>query len=313
MREWLQDVALAGLLAGRQSYSTQELRGFRLPDGMAGGAERLAETLVQRLLLAENAGVYRFSHRILGEQLAAEAMMRRGPAAATLDCLVPRRSPTISGVREDALVTITLVCMRSQNWRVAVAARDPLAAAAATPSDAELVERRAAAQLLWDTYTRRAVWMWQRAASNLLDHASALGRLLAADRRSEIALRIRSAIHDGAREQQGNAIRAWAFSRPDGFVDDLRQVLADPGRDGVVQRQATVAAEDGRFVEVIDDLATLVEDAPDHSAKQTAASALARLMPPDRRLEIGLRLMRTAEAHLVLSSSRTGQPRERSC
>ena len=109
--------------------------------------------------------------------------MRRGPAAATLDCLVPRRSPTDlrrarGRARDDhpGLHAVPELARRS-------AARDPLAAAAATPSDAELVERRAAAQLLWETYTRRAVWMWQRAASNLLDHASALGHLLAADRR----------------------------------------------------------------------------------------------------------------------------------
>ncbi|MGH2944685.1 MAG: SIR2 family protein [Solirubrobacteraceae bacterium] len=301
VRAWLHSVALAGLLAGRRSLLAYELDRFPLPDGAAGSPRELAEMLVQRLLLAEHAGVYRFAHRILGEQLAAEALGDREPTAALMDCLVPRRSDAIAAVREDALVTVTLVCLRAADWRRAVAERDPLAVAAATPNDASPQERRQAAELLWGVYTERAIWMRQRGTSALLDHASALGRLIDKDPESEIARRVRAAIHPGEREQQGNAINAWVRSRPKGFVEDLRKVLADHGRDGVVHRQAASAALDGGYTELLDELVQLVETTPDSAVQQGAGLALVQLLPAERRLDLGLRLMRTQEADLVLT------------
>lgn len=301
VRTWLQDVALAGLLAGRRSLTVVELMRFPLPEGATGSADQLAEMLVQRLLFAENAGVYRFAHRILGEQLAAEAITRRPASDAILDCLAPQRTATISGVREDALLTVTLASLRSAAWRRAFAARDPLAAAVATPNDASDAERLRAAELIWERYTRRAIWMWQRGLSQLLDHASALGRLVATIPDSEFSRTVRTAIHSGTREQQGNAVRVYSRVNPKGLVDDLRVVLDDPDRDGVVHRQAALAAEDGGFTELVDPLADLFASSPDHSVRQTAGSALIKLLPADRRLEVGLRLMATEDADLMLA------------
>jgi hypothetical protein len=101
-RAWLREVALAGTLAGRRTFSVEELERFALPSGVR--TDRLARGLEQRLLLAEDGGSYRFHHRLLGEQLAAEALVECGPLPELLDALVPLIDAELSGVRLDATV-----------------------------------------------------------------------------------------------------------------------------------------------------------------------------------------------------------------
>lgn len=300
VRTWLEDIALAGLFAGRKSFDVAQLSAFALPRDAEGDQRQLAELLVQRLLLAEDAGIYRFTHRIFAEHLAAEALVSRPVTEAALDSLAPRRTSRVAGVRDDALLTVTLLCRRSEPWRTAIAERDSVTAAACIPDTAPSAQRQEAAQLLWDTYTDRGVWMWERGHSALLDHAQALGRLLGRESASPVAVEIRQAIRTGTAEQQGNAITAWARSRPSWLQDELSAVLNDGGRNGVVLRQAALAAINCRYVGLVDDLLRVLTVTRDSSVQQTVGFALVELMPEDRRLELGRAAMRTPEADLVL-------------
>src|SRR5262249_62311068 len=98
-------------LAGRRTFSVEELERFVLPSGVQ--TDRLARGLKQRLLLAEDGGSYRFHHRLLGEQLAAEALVECGPLPELLDALVPLIDIELSGVRPDAAVPVALPALQS--------------------------------------------------------------------------------------------------------------------------------------------------------------------------------------------------------
>ena len=137
-RLWLRQVALAGTLAGRRTFSVGELERFALPTGVE--AERVARGLEQRLLLAEDGGSFRFHHRLLGEQLAAEALVEHGPLPELIDALVPLIDVELSGVRADAAVPVALAALQSREWRATLGQRDPLAAARATPEGAPRAE-----------------------------------------------------------------------------------------------------------------------------------------------------------------------------
>ncbi len=300
VRRWLEDLALAGVLAGRKSFDDRQLLALELPAGAEGDQRQLAEQLVHRLLFAENASVYRFTHRIFAEYLATEALLRREVTQPSLDCLAPRASDGLSGTRDDVALTVTLLCRQSTAWRQAVAGRDPLIAAAATPDDATPAEREDAARTLWDIYSERGVWMWDRRHSSLLDHCRALGRLLAHDPHGQVAADVRAALHRGTAQQQGNAITAWSHSHPDWLEEQLASVLRDDGRDGVVLRQTALAALECRFVDLVDELLRVLTVSRDSSVQQTVGFALIELMPKERRLELGRAAMRTPEADLML-------------
>ncbi|WP_158276809.1 SIR2 family protein [Paraconexibacter algicola] len=300
VRRWLQEVALFGLIFSKRGFTSGELRCFTLPPGTYGGLDGLTEALVHRLLLSEAEDGYRFPQRILGEQLAAERLVGLEPGEALLGALVPRAAADVGAVREDALLSVTLACRRSKVWRKAVADRDPMAAAVATPRGASEGERDTAALSIWRTYSEWRIWMWSRGRSSVLDHAASLGRLVAGRSRCAPARLLQGAMRGGGREEQGNAIRALAISPPPNFISELRAVLEDPTRDGVVLRQAAIAAEDLGYVDLLDALLVLVETALDDTVKQTAGASVIQLTPEERLVEVGRRLARTTEADLSL-------------
>ncbi|MCW3033356.1 MAG: hypothetical protein JWM60_1701 [Solirubrobacterales bacterium] len=297
---WLRKVALAGVLAGRRTFTEPELREFALPEGATGDPAQLARALEQRLLLAEDHGSFRFHHRLLGEQVAADALIDAGPQPEILDCLVPFLDAALSGVRADAIVPVALACLRSQQWRDAVAARDPLAAARATPTQAAEPDRERALRALWQNALDSQIWVWDY-GTQLTDDAEAMGRL--GRTLSDTALApILTAVHDGTPEDQGNAIRVLARARPDAIESDLRMLLADPDRNGVVLRQAAIAAADAAITPLIDDIVAMLVARPDSLVQQDGVHSLLRLTPPGRLLEIGRQLMGSKEADYVLTA-----------
>jgi hypothetical protein len=297
---WLRKVTLAGVLAGRRKFTERELLEFALPEGATGDPTQLARALEQRLLLAEDHGSFRFHHRLLGEQVAADALIDVGPQPEVLDCLVPFIDAALSGVRPDAIVPVALACLRSQQWRDAVAARDPLAAARATPAQAPEPDRERALHVLWQNALDRQIWVWDY-GTQLTDDAEAMGRL--GRTLSDAALApILIAVHGGTPEDQGNAVRVLARARPGAIERDLRALLADPDRNGVVVRQAAIAAADAALTSLIEDIVAMLVARPDSLVQQDGVHSLLRLTPPERLLEISLQLMRSEEADYVLTA-----------
>jgi hypothetical protein len=297
---WLRKVALAGVLAGQRTFTELELLQFTLPEVATGDPVQLARALEQRLLLAEDRGSFRFHHRLLGEQLAATALIDAGPQPEILDCLVPFLDAALSGVRADAIVPVGLACMRSVQWREAVSPRDQLAAARATPEDAPEHDRERALHILWQNALDTQIWVWDYGVQ-LTDDAEAMGRL--GRTLSDATLdRILTAVHEGTSQDQGNAIRVLARARPSTIESDLRTILADPDRNGVVLRQAAIAAADAELTSLIADIVAMLAARPDSLVQQDGVHSLLRLTPAERLLEIGLQLMKSEEADYVLTA-----------
>lgn len=295
-RKWLRSIALSMALAGRTTLDAQELQHFELPGDIVGGAAALVEQLVQRLLLAEDDGNWRFAHRMVGESLAAEALELHEPKGALLDAIVPRATPDLAGVRPDLVVPVTFAALHSDAWRRAVAERDPLAAARATPSTAPLATRRLAAQRLWCTYAGWGIWMWDRQHADLLQDAEVLGRLLRTRDMHDMVDEVRRGLH-GDPQQQGNAIRVLSRVRPPWLKDDLARVLGDDAHEPVVRRQAAIAAREAGLHELLDAvIARAVQPADDAERQDCTLVAVHMARNHDERIDVVRRLMNNRKA-----------------
>jgi hypothetical protein len=299
VRIWLRDVALAATISGTRTLSESDLWRVSPPEGGEIDPVELARALEHRLLMAEDAGSFRFQHRLLGEQLAAEALVSAGPLPALRDCLVPYVDKRLSGVRPDAVVTVGLACLRSSGWRVAVAERELGLSARATPRDATARERSAALRALWDKAIAAQVWVWDR-GTGLTDDAEAMVRLVRGLPNGRVAREMRKAIDSGTSQDQGNAIRILSRALPRGLEAKLRKVLRDADRNGVVLRQAALAASACGFLGLVDDIVEMMLAQPESVVHQDAIISLKRLMGDHPRLEVYQRLMAGPEADYVL-------------
>jgi hypothetical protein len=302
VRSWLRRLALAAAIAGRRTFSVDDLRAFGVPEGAGGDVVELARTLELRLLLAEEGDSFRFHHRLLGEQLAAEAMVEAGPALALLDCLVPYLDQDLSGVRPDLVVPVALACLSSPAWRGALADRDPLAAARATPDHAPLAEREAALATLWENALANQVWVWERGI-RIADDAEAMGRLLRGCPESEVAAAIRAAVDSGTDQDQGNALCVLSRAGVASLEGLLDRVLSETGRDEVVLRQAMMAAVDRGFLALVERIVELLLERSEHGIHQVGAIALDRLFGDQPRIDLYLRLMAGPEADYMLANA----------
>lgn len=300
LRDWLRKLALAALIAGQRTFSEQALRRLDSPPGSDTDVLDLARALEQRLLLAEDRGSFRFHHRLLGEQLAAEALRERGPLPELLECLVPYVDEGLSGVRPDAVVPVSLVCLDSVQWRQAVLERDPLLVARSTPSAAPPEEREDALRSLWRNATSKQVWVWER-GMQLTDDADAMGRLLRTIPESPVAAEIAAAIECGTDQDQGNAIRVLARARPAEFESMLAGVLGVPGRNEVVLRQAALAAADCGFADLAENIVEMLLRESEETVHQTGIAALRNLFGNEPRLDLCLRLMVSPEAGYLIA------------
>ena len=300
VREWLRSLALAALIAGQRTFSEQVLRRLDPPPGSNADVLDLARALELRLLLAQDRGSFRFHHRLLGEQLAAEALRECGPLPELLECLVPHIDEGLSGVRPDAVVPVSLVCLDSVQWRRAVSERDLLLVARSTPSAAPPEEREDALRVLWRNATDKQVWVWER-GMQLTDDADAMGRVLRTIPESPVAAEIASALEHGTDQDQGNAIRVLVRARPAGFESMLAGVLANPGRNEVVLRQAALAAADCGFTDLAENIVEMLLRENEEAVHQTGIAALRNLFGDQPRLDLCLRLMASPEAGYLIT------------
>ena len=300
VRIWLRDVALAATISGTRTLSETDLWRVAPPGGGDVDPVALARGLEHRLLMAEDAGSFRFQHRLLGEQLAAEALVLSGPLPALRDCLVPYVDERLSGVRPDVVVTVGLACLRSIEWRVAVADRDLAVAARATPRDATVRERSGALRVLWDRAITAQVWVWDR-GTGLTDDAEAMIRLVRGLPNGRVAREMKKAIESGTSQDQGNAIRILSRALPQGLEAKLRRVLRDPDRNGVVLRQAALAASECGFLGLVDDIVEMMLTQPESVIHQDAIISLKRLLGDHPRLDVYERLMAGSEPGYVIA------------
>ena len=246
VRAWLRRLALAMVLAGRTDLDLVELAAS-LPAELRefGDATAVAERLVSASLLrAGEGGRYGFVHRLIGETLAAEALLEVDPATShALDVAAPVSSELIRGLRTDWLVPMTLVATKSEAWRAALAERDALAAARTVPSDAAVEERRAAAELIWNQYVEWRIWLSDRQRTSIVDDEAVLAKLLAAGDLDDVHSTIRDGLRSDEREAVGNAVRVLAAAGDVSIEPELRSLL-ETTTDSVLARFAAGAARD---------------------------------------------------------------------
>lgn len=246
IRPWLRRLALAMLLAGRSDLHVDEIAAS-LPDELLafGDAAAVAERLVSATLWRANGeGMYSFIHRILGEALAAEALLELDPeSSGILDVAAPIVNAKVRGLRDDWLVPMTVVAAASENWRRELSKRDPLAAARATPPGATVEERESASRAIWQSYVEWRIWLSNYRLISIVEDESVLARLLAGGGLEELQNEIREAITSGSRETVGNAINVLANLGDRTIEPDLRRIL-EASDDPVLRRIAGLAARD---------------------------------------------------------------------
>jgi hypothetical protein len=243
-RVWLQDAALAMGLAGRTSASVAELAEIVLDPRVSAIPTEIAEGLIQRSMLRRSGDEYSFTHRIIGEFLAAEALLRLGPRGDLLRAIVPVRNELVYGIRSDWRVSVSFAMLASEEWREAIKPRDPLGWARAVPAGAGRSDRQDAALLLWRTYRKWKIWLWEREEPDLLQGVASLSRHLAAGDLPEVIEEIREGLDDSSAQVQGNAVRVLSQRglAVESLEDDLRRILSDDFREAVVRRQAAAMA-----------------------------------------------------------------------
>lgn len=118
-----------------------------------------------------------------------------------------------------------------------------------------------------------------------------IARLLRNDSDGSQVAMLRDHLRHGSETEQGNAVRILARVRPAGFTEDLRVVLRDPDRNGVVIRQAAVAAADLNLTDLIDDIVDAMLKTSDSLIHQDCSIALKTLTPDGHLLEVSKRLI----------------------
>jgi energy-coupling factor transporter ATP-binding protein EcfA2 len=310
VRAWLRNVALTLHLAGRTTLALQEIEQIDIPQEagqIVGSAKDIADALILRFLLQESEGNYSFTHRIIGEALAAEALNELPPEGAILDAVAPVCDEEVRGVRQDWLVPLTFLLSRNSDWRAAVRERDPLAAARAVPASTSHDERRDAARLIWSTYCERKVWAWGYDSPDLLDDAEALGRLLRTEDMRDVVEEVRRGIDDESAQIQGNAVRVLSRVAPPGFVDDLRSILGDDGREAVVRRQAAIAARDIGARELLPLIIQRAAHPADTAEAQDASICAFDLAGEDGLIDTAMELAKHPESRPMAQSRLNGR------
>jgi hypothetical protein len=101
---------------------------------------------------------------------------------------------------------------------------------------------------------------------------------------------------EGSDQDRGNAIRVLARAQHPELEPILLEILQLPGQNGVVLRQAAIAAEDRGFGELIWPLVEMLKREHDNLVHQVGVHVLSRLTPTKRLLEVFSELLEGPEA-----------------
>ena len=241
-------------------------------------------------------GGYAFTHRMIGEGLAAEALDELVPSEPLLAAIAPRRNGLVRGSRRDWSVPLSLLLSRNEAWRAALADRDPMHVARTTPSSAPPEVRRAAAGRLWRTYTEWEIWIYNYDVPRLINDAAAVARLIRAGGLDDLVAEIRAGIDHKSPQVHGNALRVLSLAEVADLESDLRRVLEDDARESVVRRKAAIAASDMRLHSLLPLIIKRAANPEDSSEAQDASIALRQLTRDDEVIDVLRHLTKSDEA-----------------
>ena len=291
-RQWLRKVALAMHMVGRASLTGEEIGQIALPSTVTSSCDDVCDDLVARLLLrpSGSSSEIRFTHRMFGACLAAEALSGLDPVPELVQALAPRYSDKLSGVRRDVVVPVSWLLGRESQWRAPIQERDPLVVAYSTAPNAPVELRAEAARTIWDHAVEGGVWIWDYGLPEVVEGRRALGRLLAAGGLDELGAEIKEAIDSSELHVQGNAIRVLASAKRTDVEPELERVLRDDDREAVVRRQAAIAAGELKVVDLLDLIVERAVVSADDAERQDCTLMAMKLAPDERVLDVALRL-----------------------
>jgi hypothetical protein len=281
-REMLLQVALLQQLSSSTVIGEGTLEAVAA-EAELGDATLLADLLASRSLLVTSEGGWTFAHRLFGEALVAEQLLKEDPRR-WIDCVAPEVDGW-SAVLDQWTAPLQMVLDRSGEWRAEVASRDRHFAARATPREAPRGERLEAASTLWRRALEWDVWVepvhWNEAGSD----AMAIVDLIEGGDLDSLLEEIRRALVAPSRYARGNAVDVLAAVP----VEDIAAVLADvleSDEDAVVRRSAASAARRLQLVDVRDQVTRWAMAPADNSEAAEMAAAAIALAPPERRLAV---------------------------
>lgn len=249
---WLRSVAFALTLSGRTNASLDELRLFPINVPAAiGSLGDLLESLINRSLLGDASGNYVFQHRLIQEALAAEELRRLGPTEEVLAAIAPRVSDRVAGARTVWTVPLGMLLVDGEDWRRVLRERDPLLVARHVPLDADLEERRWAANALWDYYLETKLWMHDWNDPGRRQDSEALAALLNDPELADIQDRVIDGLSVEQRQIRSNAIEVLGFTDWLGLLAATRRLLVDCD-DFVVRRHAASVARQREFTSLFE-------------------------------------------------------------
>ena len=128
------------------------------------------------------------------------------------------------------------------------------------------------------------------------------GRLLKAVRGCPLEGTVLAAARGrGSDEDRGNAVTVLARAEHSELKAILLDVLEEPDQNGVVLRQAIIAAEKRRYLELIDPIVGMLKRQPDHLVHQVGVHVLSRLVPRERLLAVFMELLDGPEASYAVT------------
>lgn len=303
-REWFEDLALGLHLSGETLIRKADLDRMTIPSAPTSSPREVCEWLVSRMMFQPRNEGYAFTHRLIGEALAAAALDRREPTVELLDAIAPVVNSKVHGIRADWRVSTTFLMQRNAAWREAIRDRDEMQWARTVP-DEPIEERREAAELLWSRYLDWRVWIWNYDLPDIIQDASALARHLRAGGLDDLVETIRKAFRDENARTRGNAIRVLSEARlPDlDLRDDLRDVLNTDGEEqSVVRRKAAIAASRLGYHDLLDLIVELAVDPEDETETQDGTYAAMDLARDDEVADVAFRLAQAPGGNYIALS-----------
>ncbi|MFP5388101.1 MAG: hypothetical protein ACLGG5_02220, partial [Thermoleophilia bacterium] len=105
----------------------------------------------------------------------------------------------------------------------------------------------------------------------------------------------------GTDQDRGNAITVLARAEHPELKPILLEVLTEEGQNGVVLRQAVIAVETRRFLDLIEPIVSMLKREPDHLVHQVGVHVLSRMVPRERLLEVFTDLLDGPEADYAIA------------
>lgn len=290
-RDWLRRLALTMNLNGRASISASEAGFVTLPEtlGLAGNPEDVCEALVQRALFETRGGAYVFTHRLISAALVAETLDQIEPSTELLDVIAPVRNDVVAGVREEWVVPLSFLLPRNENWRLAVEEKDPLQAARTVPLEATAEVRERAARLIWTTYEKWRIWIWNRNVPDFVEDGRRLARLLRSSDLEGLVNEIRLAARHESAQVRANAIEVLGLAGVDVEEEVAKIIRNDP--DPVVRRHAFLVAERCGYIGLYEDIAERARTSDDELEVQDATLVALEMAPDSDVFALGLDLV----------------------